>query len=81
MIYDQTQDAQAGDAEVCKNMANELGYEVVAFEAFRTGDQDFSPQLATMRAAKPDAIYVAAATGDGVRATSQIKEMGFCSSR
>ena len=35
VIYDQTQDAQAGDAEVCKELAGKLGYEVVAFEAFR----------------------------------------------
>ncbi len=77
VLYDQTQDGQVGDTVVCKGMAGELGYEIVAFEAFRAGDQDFSPQLATIRAAKPDAIYVAAATGDGVRAVSQIKEMGF----
>ncbi|HEX2151432.1 MAG TPA: ABC transporter substrate-binding protein [Stellaceae bacterium] len=77
VIYDQTQDGQVGDSQVCKNMAGELGYEIVAFEAFRAGDQDFSPQLATIRAARPDAIYVAAATGDGVRAVSQIREMGL----
>jgi branched-chain amino acid transport system substrate-binding protein len=77
VLYDQTQDGQVGDAMVCKNMAKELGYELVAFEAFRAGDQDFSPQLATIRNTKPDTIYVAGATGDGVRATSQIKEMGF----
>jgi len=77
VLYDQTQDGQVGDAMVCKNMAKELGYELGAFEAFRAGDQDFSPQLATIRNTKPDTIYVAGATGDGVRATSQIKEMGF----
>jgi branched-chain amino acid transport system substrate-binding protein len=77
VIYDQTQDGQVGDAQVCKNMAKDLGYELVAFEAFRAGDQDFSPQLSTVRSVKPDAIYVAGATGDGVRVTSQIKEMGF----
>src|ERR1051325_9047830 len=37
VIYDQTQDAQAGDAEVCKQQAGKLGYELVAFEAFRAG--------------------------------------------
>jgi branched-chain amino acid transport system substrate-binding protein len=77
VLYDQTQDGQAGDAQVCKNMANEIGYELAAFEAFRAGDQDFSPQLATIRSAKPDAIYVAAAVGDGVRAISQLKEAGL----
>ena len=77
VLYDQTQDGQVGDAEICKKMAKELGYEIVAYDAFRAGDQDFSPQLATMRSAKPDMIYAAAAAGDAVRVASQIKEMGF----
>jgi branched-chain amino acid transport system substrate-binding protein len=77
VIYDQTQDGQAGDAQVCKALAQELGYEVVAFEAFRAGDQDFSAQLATIRSRKPDAIFVAAATGDGVKVALQVREAGF----
>jgi branched-chain amino acid transport system substrate-binding protein len=77
VIYDQTQDGQAGDALACKPLAQELGYEVVAFEAFRAGDQDFSAQLATIRSRKPDAIFVAAATGDGVKVASQVREAGF----
>ena len=79
VLYDQTQDGQVGDSQVCKNMAGELGYEVVAFEAFRAGDQDFSPQLATIRKLQGYLVEraVAAATGDGVRAVSQIREMGF----
>lgn len=77
VIYDQTQDAQKGDADVCKAQAGKLGYEVVAFEAFRAGDQDFSPQIATVRASRPDAIYVAGATGDGIRVSSQVREAGI----
>jgi branched-chain amino acid transport system substrate-binding protein len=77
VIYDQTQDGQAGDAQACKVLAQELGYEVTAFEAFRAGDQDFSAQLATIRSRKPDAIYVAAATGDGVKVASQVRDAGF----
>jgi branched-chain amino acid transport system substrate-binding protein len=77
VIYDQTQDAQAGDAEVCKHLAAKLGYEVVAFEAFRANDQGFSPQIAKIRSLRPDAIYVAAATGDGIKVVSQIRESGI----
>jgi branched-chain amino acid transport system substrate-binding protein len=77
VIYDQTQDAQAGDAQACKALAQELGYEVVAFEAFRAGDQDFSAQIATIRSRKPDAIFVAATTGDGVKVASQVREAGL----
>jgi branched-chain amino acid transport system substrate-binding protein len=77
VIYDQTQDAQAGDAEMCKQLAGKFGYDLVAFEAFRAGDQDFSPQITKIRSLKPDAIYVAAATGDGIKVTSQIREAGL----
>ncbi|MBM3560128.1 MAG: ABC transporter substrate-binding protein, partial [Alphaproteobacteria bacterium] len=77
VIYDQTQDAQAGDAELCKQLSGQLGYELVAFEAFRAGDQDFSPQISKIRSVKPDAIYVAAATGDGIKVVSQIREAGI----
>ena len=77
VIYDQTQDAQAGDAEVCKTMANELGYQIVAFEAFRSGDQDVSAQISKIRSTKPDAIYIAATTGDGVKVTTQVLEGGI----
>jgi branched-chain amino acid transport system substrate-binding protein len=77
VIYDQTQDAQAGDAEGVRHAAREIGYELVAYEAFRANDQDFSPQIAKIRSARPDAIYVAAATGDGVKVVSQIREAGI----
>ena len=77
IIFDQTQDAQKGDADLSKKFAGELGYEIVAFEAFRAGDQDFSPQVAKIKSVKPDAIYVAAATGDGVKVVSQIRTFGL----
>jgi branched-chain amino acid transport system substrate-binding protein len=77
VIYDQTQDAQAGDAQVCKSIAAQLGFELLAFEAFRANDQDFSPQISKIRSLKPDAIYVAAATGDGIKVVSQIREAGI----
>jgi len=77
VIYDQTQDGQASDAEVCRQMKGELGYEIVADEAFSSGVQDFAPQIARMQNSKPDAIYVAAATGDGLKVSAQIRAAGF----
>ena len=56
VIYDQTQDSQRGDAEFCKAEAPKIGFDIVAYEAFRANDQDFSAQISTIRAAKPDAI-------------------------
>lgn len=77
VIYDQAQDAQAADAEICRKQQKELGYELVADEAFRSNDQDFSAQIAKIRAAKPDVIHVAAATGDGVKVASQLRGAGL----
>jgi branched-chain amino acid transport system substrate-binding protein len=77
VIYDQTQDAHVGDAHICEQLAGELGYEIVSFEAYRSGDQDFSSQLTNVRLNKPDAVWVAASTGDGVRVVTQIREMGI----
>jgi branched-chain amino acid transport system substrate-binding protein len=77
VIYDQTQDAQVGDADVCQALKGKLGYEIVAYQAFNGGDQDFAPQLTTIKGGKPDAIYVASTTGDGIKITSQIRAMGL----
>jgi branched-chain amino acid transport system substrate-binding protein len=77
VIYDQTQDAQAGDAEVCQKSKDQFGYELVAFEAFNGGDQDFAAQITTIKGAKPDAVYVASTTGDGIKVTSQLRAMGI----
>jgi hypothetical protein len=43
VIYDQTEDGQRDDADVCKFQAGTIGYELVAYEAFRSGDPDLSP--------------------------------------
>jgi len=77
VLYDQTQDSQRGDADICKAEAGRIGYDIAGFEAFRANDQDFSAQISTIRAAKPDAIWVAAATGDGVRAVAQLRDAGL----
>ncbi len=77
VIYDQTQDGQRADADVCKAQAPVLGYELVAFEAFRTGDPDFSPQIATVRSARPDVLFIAAAPGDGIKVVPQVREAGL----
>ena len=77
VIFDQTQDAQVADARFCQALAREVGYEVVAYEAYRSGDQDFSPQLTKIRATRPDAVFVAASTGDGVRVVTQLREAGI----
>ncbi len=76
LIYDQVQDAQAADAANIKAQASALGYQVVGESAMRTGDQDFSAAVAKMQAAKPDAIWIACATGDGTKVVVQLRDAG-----
>src|SRR5438093_1081184 len=76
MVYDVTQDGQRGEAELIKNTAKDVGYEVVAFEAFRAGDNDFRPQPPKIKAAKPDWIGIYGATPELAKVVNQMAELG-----
>jgi branched-chain amino acid transport system substrate-binding protein len=75
LIYDVTQDGQRGEAELIKNAAKDIGYEVVAFEAFRAGDNDFRPQLSKIKAVKPDWIGIYGATPELAKVVNQMAEL------
>ena len=78
VIYDQTQDAQAGDAKVCKDMAGKLGYEIVGVRGvprrrpgFLAADRhDPQPEARTPSTSR-------ARPGDGIKVVSQIREAGI----
>ncbi len=76
IIYDQTQEVQAGDAAICRRVAAELGYTIVSDEAYKSGDQDFSAQITKVKFSNADALFLAAAPGDGAKAAAQIAEAG-----
>jgi branched-chain amino acid transport system substrate-binding protein len=77
LVYDVTQDGQRGEAELIKNSAKDLGYEIIAFEAFRAGDNDFRPQLSKIKAAKPDWIGIYGATPELAKVVNQMAELGI----
>ncbi len=55
-----------------------LGGEIVADETYTTGDTDFRTQIAKIKAAKPDVIYVVPQTPTpGVAIVKQMKENGI----
>src|SRR5882724_6786454 len=76
LVYDVTQDGQRGEAELIKNAAKDVGYEVVAFEAFRAGDNDFRPQLTKIKAVKPDWIGIYGVTPELAKVVNQMAELG-----
>lgn len=77
LIYDITQDGQRGEAELIRNSAKEIGYDVVAFEAFRAGDNDFRPQLSKIKATKADWIGIYGATPELAKVVNQMAELGL----
>ena len=77
ILYDITQDAQRFEAETIRDAAEEVGFEVVAFEAFRVGDSDFRAQLTKIRGANPDWINVDAALPEMIKIVNQMAELGI----
>ena len=77
IIYDITQDAQRAEAELIRDLADEIGYEVTAFEAFRVGDKDFRSQLTKIRGTNPEWVGIYGATPEGTAIINQMDEMGF----
>jgi branched-chain amino acid transport system substrate-binding protein len=77
LIYDVTQDGQRGEAELIRNSAKEIGYDVAAFEAFRAGDNDFRPQLSKIKATKAEWIGIYGATPELAKVVNQMAELGL----
>jgi branched-chain amino acid transport system substrate-binding protein len=76
VIYDITQDGQRGEAEFIRSAAKEVGYDIVAFEAFRAGDNDFRPQLSKIKATRPDWVGIYGATPELAKVVNQMVELG-----
>lgn len=77
LIYDVTQDGQRGEAELLRNSAKEIGYDVAAFEAFRAGDNDFRPQLSKIKATKVEWVGIYGATPELAKVVNQMAELGI----
>lgn len=77
LIYDVTQDGQRGEAELIRDSAKEIGYDVAAFEAFRAGDNDFRPQLSKIKATKAEWVGIYGATPELAKVVNQMAELGI----
>ena len=58
VLYDAGADYNTGLAEAFKVQFSALGGQVVADEAYQTGDVDFNAQVTRIRAAQPDVVYL-----------------------
>jgi len=79
LLYDITQDALRAEAELIRDLAKKIGYEIVAFEAFRVNDTDFRAQLTTIKGTNPEWLGVYAANTEGSKIVNQMEELGLLS--
>src|SRR6266446_3735866 len=75
VLYDITQDALRAEAELIRDLAPKIGYELVAFEAFRVNDADFRAQLTTIKGTTPEWLGVYAANPEGSKIVNQMDEL------
>lgn len=75
VIYDQTQDNEKNGAQLTELHADEIGYDIVAFEAFKEGDTDFRPQLTKIKNSNPDWVGVFAATNEMGKIVNQMHQL------
>jgi branched-chain amino acid transport system substrate-binding protein len=77
ILFDFKQDYSVGLAEFFRETARKLGAELVADERYTSGDIEFRAQLTTIRAAKPDAIFVPGYYTELGLIAKQARELGI----
>ena len=77
ILYESGSDYSEGlkDAFVAK--AGELGLEIVATEAFATGDKDFNAQMTKIAGANPDVVFMPIYYGEAGLAITQGRQAGM----
>ena len=77
ILFDFKQDYSVGLADFFRKTFKELGGEIVADERYTSGDIEFRAQLTTIRAAKPDAIFVPGYYTEVGLIAKQARELGL----
>lgn len=77
LLYDKIDAATRGEAQIFTSLAAKMGLVVVATETYSTGVQDFSAHLDRIKAARPDAILVAALAREAVLILKQRRQAGI----
>ncbi len=77
VIYNNADEYSSGMKDAFVAKVAEIGGNVVAEEAFNTGDVDFSTQLTTIKGTTAQAIFVPAYYGDAAYITQQASDNGM----
>lgn len=77
VLTDVKQDYCKGLAEFFKQAFEKNGGKIVKEQSYSTGDKDFKAQITSIKAAKPDAIYVPGYYGEVALIARQAKQLGL----
>ncbi len=76
-IYDEIDPYSIDSHEKFRDTLTEIGVEILITETFQSGDTDFSAQLDRMKAANPDAIFIAALPPELTGIQVQSRQLGI----
>jgi len=76
ILYDGGADYNAGLAEAFRNQFRAIGGQIVANEAYQSGDVDFNAQVTRIRAANPDVVYLPNYYNDVALQAKQLRAQG-----
>ncbi|MDR2951797.1 MAG: ABC transporter substrate-binding protein [Treponema sp.] len=76
VLYDAGADYNTGLADAFKKQFRAIGGQVVADEAYQTGDVDFNAQVTRIRAANPDIVYLPNYYNDVMLQAKQLRAQG-----
>lgn len=77
VLFDVASEAPNGQANLFKEVFEQNGGKIVAFENYTTGDRDFSAQLTKIKAANPEVIFLPAYYNDAAGITRQARQQGI----
>ena len=77
VLYDVASEAPNGQANLFREVFEQNGGRVVAFETYTTGDRDFSAQLTKIKAQNPAVIFLPAYYNDAAGITRQARQQGI----
>jgi branched-chain amino acid transport system substrate-binding protein len=77
VLYDAGADYNTGLADEFKKQFRAIGGQVVADEAYQTGEVDFNAQITRIRAANPDVVYLPNYYNDVSLQAKQLRDQGI----
>jgi branched-chain amino acid transport system substrate-binding protein len=77
ILYDAGADYNTGLAESFRNQFKTAGGQVVADEAYQSGDVDFNAQITRIKAANPDIVYLPNYYNDVSLQAKQLRDQGI----